>query len=99
MRTSSLPRRVPLYKSERQKLIDQVKRAHQRSQKIWSYHLTENDNPLAKIREEGFINTHDTVYLQSYAIENLMELISREELNRHPNLLFNQPEIKRLGRA
>jgi hypothetical protein len=47
------------------------------------------EDPPQSIREEGFVNALDTVYLQSYAIENLMEVISREEQNRHTNLLFN----------
>lgn len=51
------------------------------------------------VRYEGFINQQDSFYLNSYAVENMIDLVSRENLNRFDNLFDNQTEIKRTGRA
>lgn len=51
------------------------------------------------MREDGFINPIDTTYLESYGVENLINIIKREDMNRFQNLLDDQTEIKRYGRA
>ncbi len=88
VRNSSIPRRL-IFKSERQKLLEQIKREISKNQNGWAFYLTEKDAPMQEIREDGFINSFDRSYLDSYAIENMMDLISREELNRYDGLLSN----------
>lgn len=38
------------------------------------------------VRHEGFINQQDCYYLNSYAVENIIDLVSRENLNKFNNL-------------
>lgn len=49
--------------------------------------------------EQGFMNKADQTYLNQYAIENLVDLIHREHLNVHQDLMSNQSQIGRVGRA
>jgi len=51
------------------------------------------------LRSDGFINLQDSVYLDSYAVENMIDLVDREKLNQFDNLYAQQTEIKRTGRA
>lgn len=45
------------------------------------------------------MNLTDQAYLNQYALENLVDLIEREDLNVHPELMTHQRLIGRLGRA
>lgn len=51
------------------------------------------------MREDGFINNIDYIYLKSYAIEHLVDLLDREKFNRYDELMNKQTEITRVGRA
>jgi len=52
-----------------------------------------------ELREDGFINNIDYMYLKSYAVEHLVDLLDREKFNRYDALMHKQTEITRVGRA
>ena len=61
---------------------------------------SDGNSPVKQeLREDGFINEGDQVYLSSYAIENLIDLCQREHFNKFEDLMKNQTKISRLGRA
>lgn len=63
------------------------------------FFISTMDAVAQEVRHEGFVNQQDTYYLNSYSVENMIDLISREDLNRFDNLFQKQTEIKRTGRA
>ena len=51
------------------------------------YAMSLKDVPDQPKREEGFVNVTDQIYLKSYAVEVLIDLLSREHLNRFDDLM------------
>jgi hypothetical protein len=44
------------------------------------------DAVVQENRMEGFVNQQDTYYLNSYSVENMIDLVGREDLNKYENL-------------
>jgi hypothetical protein len=63
------------------------------------YYISFEEAIEQEVRTDGFINAQDSTYLSSYAVELLVELISREQKNTFTDLLMNQKGISRSMRA
>jgi hypothetical protein len=82
---------VAPYLSARDLLIDRL--GAQGAGKSQAYALSPADDQL--VRPDGFINAADSLYLKHYAIEHLIELISREHLNRFDCMYQYKQNINR----
>ena len=86
---------VAPYLSARDLLIDRL--GAQGAGRSQAYALSPADDQL--VRPDGFINAADSLYLKHYAIEHLIELISREHLNRFDCMYQYKQNINRKQRA
>ena len=82
----------PVFKSERQKVLDQLSASPPNG------YFVELKETL-EVRSEGFLNTNDKNFVGFYGPEIIIDLIAREDLNCYDQMLKLKANVNLKARA